>query len=148
MALMDVGNKFVWQAIKLYLPMGTKLSSVYRPAQAQLDFIVKKAQAEGYKFARPAVLNNRSSWSEALDFVRSKGYKVAEPGKSLHQQGLAYDFTGPYIQKIKAAILKAVGDGKIRLLNKSNNLIIEPINNCVHVEIEQAWLDFEPYEYV
>ena len=42
----------------------------------------------------------------------------------------------------------AVGDGKIRLLNKSNNLIIEPINNCVHVEIEQAWLDFEPYEYV
>ena len=147
MPLMDVGNYLVWQAIKLYLPPGTKLTSVYRPAQAQLEFIMKKAQSQGYKFTRPAVLSDRTSWSAALDFVRSKGYKVAEPGKSLHQRGLAYDFTGPDLQKIKAAVLKAVSEKRISLVNKPNNLIIEPQNNCVHVEIEAATIDFEPFEY-
>jgi len=148
MPLLDVGNHLVWQALKLYLPPGTRLTSVYRSPASQFDFIVEKARKHGYKFARDPVLADRPSWIGALEFVRSKGYKVAEPGKSLHQRGLAYDFSGPDLQKIKAAILKAVADGRVRLVNKPRNLIVEPPpQNCVHAEIEAATLDYEPFEY-
>src|SRR6266516_3046525 len=95
MVMMDVGNRLVWQALKLYLPPGTTLMSVYRPPESQLNLIVENAKKAGYKFADTPVLARRSSWIGALEFVRSKGYKIAEPGKSLHQRWLAYDFSGP-----------------------------------------------------
>src|SRR5437764_3766336 len=104
MPQMDIGNYLVWQAIKMYLPPGTKLNSVYRPPTTQLKFIVDTARRRGYHFASPPVLGDRSSWSGALDYIRSKGYKVAEPGKSMHQRGLAYDFIGPDLEKIRSAI--------------------------------------------
>jgi hypothetical protein len=148
MPLMDTGNYLIWQAIKHRLPPGTRLTSVYRSPADQFKFIVKAAKKHGYAFTHEPVLENRSSWINALKFIREKGYKVAEPGKSMHQQGLAYDFTGPDLQKIQAAIAKAVAEGHIRLVNKPNNLIIETRNNCVHAEIESATLDFEPFEYV
>lgn len=147
MPLMDVGNVLVWHALKLYLPPGTRLTSVYRSPNNQFNFIVQKARKHGYKFAKEPVLGDRSSWIGALEFVRTKGYKVAEPGKSYHQRGMAYDLAGPDLQKIKEAVLKAVAAGSIRLVNKSNNLIIETQNRCVHVEIESATLDHEPFEY-
>jgi hypothetical protein len=75
---------------------------------------------------RPAVVSDRSSWIGPLQDLCSKGYNVAEPGKSLHQKGLAYDFNGPDLHKIKAAISKAVAAKRITLVNKPRNLIIEP----------------------
>jgi hypothetical protein len=43
--------------------------------------------------------------------------------------------------------LKAVAAGGIRPVNKLNNPIFETQNHCVHVEIESATLDYEPFEY-
>lgn len=147
MALVDSGNLMIWQALKLYLPVGTKLTSCRRPASEQLNFIKCTAEKHGYKFDVEPTLENASSWSAALDFIRSKGYKVAAPGRSMHQRGLAYDLSGPDLQKIAKAVRKAVADRRIYLVAGSrNNLLIEEKNHCVHVEISGAVLDFEPFE--
>jgi len=148
MALVDTGNQMVWHALKLYLPPGTRLTSVYRPAQAQLDFIVRKAKKEGYTFASQPLLSDRSSWIGALDFIRSKGYKVAEPGVSRHQKGIAYDLSGPDLNTIEAGVRKAVAEGRITLVRDSKSPILrETVNRCVHVEIEAAILDSEPFDW-
>ena len=148
MALMDTGNLLIWQALKLYLPVGTRLSSCYRPPQAQLNFIVQTARAKGYRFARNPALHDEASWSGALAFIRQKGFKVAAPGRSMHQRGLAYDLSGADLSKIETAVRKAVADGRIRLVAGSPSAILrETKNHCVHVEIEGGLLDFEPFEY-
>lgn len=144
MPLMDTGNILVWQALKLYLPPDTKLTSVRRPAEKQLDIIKQMAMQNGYSFTREPTLNDRSSWEEVLRFVRAKGYKVAEPGRSMHERGLAYDLTGPDLKKIEAAILKAATDGRIHLVRPP---LFERKNNCIHVEIDEAVLDFEPFDW-
>jgi hypothetical protein len=148
MALIDTGNWLIWQALKLYLPPGTSLSSCYRPAQAQLSFIVQTARAKGYHFTQTPALNNEASWNGALAFIRQKGFKVAAPGRSMHQRGLAYDLSGPDLSKIETAVRKAVAEGRIRLVQGSPSAILrETKNRCVHVEIEGGLLDFEPFEY-
>lgn len=148
MPKMNVGNRFIWEALKLYLPPGTRLTSVYRPPEAQLKFIVRKARQHGYTFNEKPMVSKPATWQEALTFVRSKGYKVAAPGRSMHQQGLAYDLTGPNLQKIKAGVLRAVKEGRIRLVkNSRSRLLIERKNHCVHVEIESAVMDFDPFDW-
>lgn len=150
MARLDVGNQLVWQALKFYLPPGTLLTSVYRPAQAQFNIIVRNARKEGFVFAREPTLNDRSSWLEALLYLRKRHYQIAEPGKSLHQRALAYDLSGPDLRKIEVAVRKAVADKRIRLLHGAPRPIrIENIKNqkCVHVEIEGALLDAEPFDF-
>jgi hypothetical protein len=145
---MDVGNWLVWQALKLYVPPGTRLTAVRRTAQEQLNFIVRKARAGGYQFTKPALLSDPTSWRDALAFVRSKVWKVAAPGESKHQSGLAYDLAGPDLAKVEAAVRKAAADGRITLVRTSRNPILrEVVNRCVHVEIESGLLDFEPFEY-
>ena len=148
MALVDAGNLLIWQALKLYLPFGTKLTSCRRPPQAQLDFIVRKARAKGYRFDKTPVLHDESSWQGALKFVRGLGYKVAAPGRSMHQRGLAYDLSGPDLSAIEKGVRKAAADRRITLVHGSPSAILrEPQNHCVHVEIEAGLLDFEPFEY-
>jgi hypothetical protein len=148
MPLVDVGNQMVWHALKFYLPAGTVLTSVYRPPQAQLDFIVRKAKAHGYTFHKAPTLADVTSWDDALRFVRSKGYKVAPPGKSAHQKGVAYDLSGPDLGKIEEGVRRAVAAGRIRLSIASRTPILrEPKNRCVHVEIEGALLDAEPFDW-
>jgi len=146
MPLFDVVSLHVWNVLWPYLPAGTVLTSAYRSAEYQLSFIVRKAKENGYKFTCKAALIDRSSWIGALEFLRGKGYYIAEPHKSMHHKGVAFDFTGPNLQKIKAAILKAVADRKITLWwGSKSNLKIEPSpNNCVHVEIQMAILDYDP----
>jgi len=147
MPLVDVGNQHVWHALKLYLPPGTRLTSVYRPASAQFDIIVRNARKEGFTFARLPTLVDRPSWMPALEFLRKRGYKIAEPGTSRHQSALAYDLSGPDLPRIEIAVRKAVADGRIRLVQGARNpILIEKANNCVHVEIEGALLDFEPFD--
>jgi len=134
-ARMDVVNKMGWHALKPYLPPGTHLTSVYRSDQEQLDFIVRKAQKYGYKFRRTPSLSDEPSWRDALKFVRGKGYKVADPGRSYHAKGVACDFSGPNLKQIEAAVRKAIADGRIII----RRLLVEPPpQNCVHVEIVAA----------
>jgi hypothetical protein len=147
MATMDIGNRLVWQALKLYLPPGTRLSSVYRNAQRQLDIIVALATKKGHSFASTPALDDRETWIGALRFLRSLGYKIAEPGHSAHQAGIAYDLAGPNLQRIFAAVSKAVAEKRIVLARDSKKpLRIEPVNHCVHVEIEEATLDTDAFE--
>lgn len=149
MAQIDTGNYLTWHTLKSFLPRGTRLSSCYRPAQAQLAFIVKKAKKEGYAFTRAPQVSDERSWSGALALLRKKGYKVAPPGRSNHQSGLAYDLSGPDLSAILAGVERALAEGKITLLQGSkSNLIVEKKNNCVHVEIESALIDHEPFEFV
>ena len=152
MAKVDRGNLLVWQALKLYLPPGTVLTSVYRSAQDQLDIIVRHAKKRGYKFAKEPTVEDKASWEDALKLIRSPPdpMQVAAPGRSLHQRALAYDLSGHNIDEIAAAVRKAVAEGRIKLLRGSrNNPRIENVKGqrCVHVEIEGAVLDFEPFEW-
>jgi hypothetical protein len=147
MPFMDSGNRLIWQALKLFLPPGTRLTSVRRPAFEQLAFIKATAERNGYKFGRPPILSDGTSWQGALEFIRSRGYKVAAPGTSMHQRGLAYDLAGPNLALIESAVRKAVSARRIRLVpGSTSSLIVEPHNGCVHVEIQGGLLDFEPFE--
>jgi hypothetical protein len=119
---------------------------VHRPAQAQLDFIVSKARRHGYSFTRTPLLRDRSSWQPALEFIRTKGYKVAEPGKSAHQLGIAYDFSGPDLGKIESAIRRAAADGKITLAKSKSAILLETHNRCVHVEVVGAVIHNEAFD--
>jgi|KBSMisStandDraft_5_1062788.scaffolds.fasta_scaffold456267_1 hypothetical protein len=147
MPFMDSGNVLIWQALKLYLPAGTSLTSCRRSPSEQLAFIRRTAEQYGYVFASPPKVDNSASWQPALEFIRNKGYKVAAPGSSMHQRGLAYDFSGPNLNAILTAVQKAVDQRRIRLVAGSkSNLLIEKRNHCVHVEIDEGVLDFEPFE--
>lgn len=148
MPLMDCANQWVWHAMKLYLPVGTKLTSVYRSPQSQLDFIERTAKRKGFVFKTAPKLQDPSSWDGALQFLRSRGFHVSAPGRSMHQRGLAYDLSGPDLNKIMEAILRAAVLGRIRLVaNGRPNPIVEYQNRCVHVEIEGAVLDHDPFDY-
>ncbi len=147
MPMMDVVNLAVWYQLKPYLPPGTCLMSVHRSPQAQLDFIVAKARRHGYNFVRPPSLHDPSSWQAALTLIREKGYKVAAPGRSPHQQGIAYDLTGPDLRKIEASVRRAVGDKRITLAHSRTAILVETKNQCVHVEVVGAVLHNEPFDF-
>ena len=139
MALVDVGNLIVWNQLRPFLLPGTTLTSVKRPASAQLKIIVDKAQKLGYKFRRAPTVPDPASWQGALDFLRHKGFKIAAPGRSNHQSGIAYDLSGQDLDAIEAGVRKAVEKKRITLLANSRSAILqEPQNHCVHVEITSA----------
>lgn len=155
MPLLDQRTELIWQAFKLYLPRGTRLRSVIRPPQAQLAIIVKYAIDSGYKFPRPATLDEPSSWEPALKYIRKKGFEVAAPGSSMHERRFAFDLThsptarDSDLQDIETALLKAAADRRITLMPSRPhwpNPKIELKNRCVHVEIKAALLDFEPFD--
>lgn len=146
---MTAVNRITWRELKASLPPGTKLTSCYRSSQEQLDFIAKSARAHGYQFRTEPAVGNPASWKGAHAFVRKLGYKVAAPGHSAHEQGIAYDFSGPDLTAIEAALRKLVAAKRIRLANGSKSaLLLEPQNHCVHAEITQVILynDFAEYE--
>jgi hypothetical protein len=144
--VVDVVNLMIWNQLRPLLPHGTKLNSVKRPAAAQLQFIVIQAQKLGYKFSHPPTLHDHSSWQGALDFLRHKGFKIAAPGKSNHQSGIAYDLSGPNLNAIEAAVRRAVEQKRITLLANSRSAILqETKNHCVHVEITGAVLYNEQF---
>ena len=140
MPKLDVVNLMVWNQLKQYLPPGTLLTSVHRTAIAQLNFIVSHAKRLGYSFPRPPSVPDQGSWQGALEFLRQKGYKVAPPGRSTHQQGIAYDLQGPDLPRIEAGVRKAVAERRITLANSRSAILIERTNHCVHVEVMGAVL--------
>jgi len=145
MPWMDAGNRMIWQVLKLYLPAGTRLTSVHRSPYQQLAFIIRTARQKGYTVAQNPILGDRSTWAGALDYIRARGYKVAEPGRSVYELGLAYDLSGPSLNEIEKAVRKAVTEGRIRLV-RPDGIIVEHHNGCVHVEIDGGLLDFEAFE--
>ena len=146
MPLVDVVNITVWYQLKPYLPLGTAVTSVRRSAKSQFDFIVTKASKHGYKFERSPTLSDPSTWEGALNFIRKKGYKVAAPGKSNHESGIAYDLSGPDLAKIEAAVRRAVADGVITLSGSKSSILVERENHCVHVEIVGAVIHNEAFD--
>jgi len=139
--LVDVVNLQIWNQLSPFLPTGTKLSSVKRPAKDQLKFIVNTSKRLGYEFSREATLDDETSWKDALKFLREKGYIVAAPGRSNHQSGIAYDLAGPDLDAIVAGVKQAVDKRYITLLEGSRSALLkEPTNGVVHVEISGAVL--------
>jgi hypothetical protein len=140
MPRMDIVNLMVWNQLKACVPPGTRLTSVRRPPSAQLQFIVSKARQLGYQFLREPKLDDQDSWQGALDFLRTCHYRVAAPGRSPHQTGIAYDLTGPSLSAILRAVRKAAADRRITLAISPSAVLLEPQNNCVHVEVVGAVL--------
>ena len=148
MPRMDVGNKLIWRCLRQHLPSGTRLTSVCRSPENQLALIVRRATSKGYAFKRPPHVNDESSWLEAWRLVNTKDNPVAKPGRSMHQKGLAYDLAGPNLHSILAAIKQAAAKGSIHLIPPRpgwTNPRLE--GGCVHVEIDAATLDFDPFDY-
>jgi len=141
-------NDAVWQCLRLYLPPGTRLTSVYRSDEHQLAVIVERAKARGYKFSGPPTLSNPSTWLDAWRLASTRRDPIAKPGSSQHRLAKAYDLTGPDLAAIEAAIKKAAADGRIVLAPARphwNNPRRE--GHCVHVEILGGSIDFEPFDF-
>lgn len=134
MARLEAQHEFVWTILQEYVPEGTCLTSVVRSSQDQLDTIVKYARKEQYKFKQPPTLSNRGTWLPALTYLRKKKYKIAEPGRSAHQQGLAFDLSGKDLKTIRKAVEQAQADGRLSI----RKIITEWSNHCVHVEVTFA----------
>ena len=146
---MSAFNDAVWQCLKLYLPRGTRLTSVYRSDAHQLELIVERAEKHGYKFAKTPKVSDPSTWHDAWRLANTKRDPIAKPGSSVHRLGMAYDLTGPDLAQIKAAIVKAATDGRIVLAPERPNWTNPRLEGrCVHVEILGGKLDFEPFENV
>jgi hypothetical protein len=139
----------IWQCFKLFLPPGTRLTSVRRSADDQLALIVRRAKDKGYIFKRQPTVEDESSWLEAWQLVNTPSNPIARPGRSMHQKGLAYDLSGPNLGTIFGAVKRAAQWGRIRLIRPRvgwENPRLE--GGCVHVEIDGGKLDFEPFDYV
>lgn len=134
MARLESQHEFVWTILLDYVPEGTRLTSVIRSSQDQLDTIVKFARNENYDFKQPPTLADRGTWFPALTFLRAKNYKIAEPGRSAHQQGLAFDLSGKDLIAIRKAVEQAQLDGRLSI----KKIIMEWSNHCVHVEVMSA----------
>ncbi|HXF28169.1 MAG TPA: hypothetical protein VN610_12885 [Bryobacteraceae bacterium] len=148
MPLVDVGNTLIWQCLKLYLLVGTRLTSVRRSPEDQLALIVGRARKKGYIFKRLPTVADEFSWSQAWQLVNTAENPIAKPGRSMHQKGLAYDLSGRDLNAIFAAVNKASSTGGIHLIPPRrgwNNPRLE--GGCVHVEIDSGKLDFEPFDY-
>jgi len=147
MPFMDERNTLVWYALKPYLPADTTLTSVYRSQEHQLSIIVKRARHFGFRFTRPPMVGDPNSWEPALRFLRQRdpSNPVAPPNRSQHQKGIAYDLSGSDLNKIAAGVRAAADAGSIRLRPGAKNPRVEGV--CVHVEIEGASLDYDPYDW-
>lgn len=142
----SAANSMVWRVLTAYVPVGTCLTSVYRSPQHQLDIIVARATALGYVFKEPPVVNHPRTWLEAWKLVNTRSDPVARPGQSMHERGLAYDLAGANLKDIMEGIMKAAAEGRINLLPARNGWTNPRLEgSCVHVEIEGATLDFEPF---
>lgn len=157
MVLLDRRTELIWQAFKLYMPPGTTLNDVIRPAEEQLRIIVKDAKNLGYRFTNLPRLQLPSSWEPALKFIRNRGFDVAAPGASRHAQRYAFDLghspsaTDHDLEAIAAGLRTAAANRRITLMPPRGhwpNPKIELKNRCVHVEISSALLDFEPFDFV
>ncbi|GAB3982566.1 hypothetical protein GCM10028806_54530 [Spirosoma terrae] len=134
MARLEAQHEFVWNILQEYLPEGTRLTSVIRTAQDQLDTIVKYARKEKFDFKQAPTLADKGTWLPALSYLRKKNYKIAEPGRSAHQKGLAFDLSGKNLKEIRQAVEKAQADGRLSI----QKIITEWSNHCVHVEVTSA----------
>src|SRR5260370_6238383 len=113
---LDKRTELIWQAFKLYLPPGTRLTDAIRPPMVQLEIIVTDAKNEGYVFKKAATLEDRSSWKPAHLFLKSKGYDIAEPRTSMHGRRYAFDLGGPDLKRIEHGLLRPPPQNRIPLI--------------------------------
>lgn len=147
----------IWYALRPYLPPGTRLTSVIRSPQDQLDELKRLAESTGYVWELPPVLEEPASWSAALEWVRRKGKDIAKPAWSRHQKGHAFDLAGPDLEAIVDGIGKAVLAKAVFLEHRPGwkNPAIEQGNGCVHLEVfadhdrpaPSATLDDVPFDF-
>jgi hypothetical protein len=145
---MSTYNDAVWQCLKLYLPPGTRLTSVYRSDEHQLAIIIRRAKAHGYQFTKTPVLSDPSTWMDAWRLAKTNKDPIAKPGTSLHRLAKAYDMTGQDLAKIETAVKKAAADGRIVLAPPRPNWPNPRLEgHCVHAEILGGAIDFEPFDF-
>ena len=136
--------------ISSYIPNSTMVISAFRSREKQVDIIESYARKEKYtKFSKKNIdFADKKEWRPALKYLRGKGYKIATPGHSRHETGIALDLihlpnsSRKYLVEIKKAFSKAESEGKIKILSD----IIEwgKLQKCYHVEVKTVRLEFAP----
>ena len=136
----------VWAAVSQYLPSGSSMTSGYRSADEQRtllynfynikykDRIIKKfTKSEWQKYYDLEGSNNADADAEILQMVRACGQKIAAPGTSPHQKGIAIDIGGTGDEKQCRALLWCYvyqPDG-ITITK-----VLPEVNGCVHFEFK------------
>jgi hypothetical protein len=111
--------------LRPYLPRGTVMTSGLRSDEDQRALINRMYLQKG----GPA---NVTDINRRLQFLRQRGVKIAAPGSSPHRTGKAFDLSGAGLSSIVAAVLKCKREKREFKYTKH---ILEPKNNCVHVEV-------------
>lgn len=149
----------VWEMLSPLLPPGSHCTSGYRTIEEQRNILYRFYRTRKQKILAYFLANDKTggkesdklssasekyesllekvddieSEDEVLAAVRGSGQKIAKPGKSAHQRGLALDIGGPSsIDQLQVAVARRVAKANPHLL--SGRVLLED-NGCVHVEI-------------
>lgn len=110
-----------------YLPGGTQMTSGLRSDADQARIINQYFASKGGP-ARITDVEQKRQW-----LITKKKMKIARVGSSPHRTGLAFDLSGAGLGAIRRAVQKCAAEKKGRF--KLANTILEPANNCLHVNL-------------
>lgn len=117
-----------------FLPKETRMTSGFRTSQDQVRVIRDYADLENIPVPAEIRADDRKLWEPILKTLRERGYIIAEPGKSPHedQNQIVLDLSGASLDGIVRGCQRAEQKGVIKLYRK----ITEHKNHAVHVEFD------------
>jgi hypothetical protein len=127
--------------LKRFLPSGTRLTSTYRSPEHQLRIILDLAATNNIPVQGPVILNQPQTWAPILAKVR-RFNKVNAPRSgsrfpiSPHTKCKpVFDMSGPNLEAIVNGCRLAQRNGAMKFAQ----LLVEPTNHAVHVEV--SWIN-------
>jgi hypothetical protein len=120
--------------LKTYLPPGTHLASGFRTSQDQTRIIRQYAEHEDIPVPNEMKADDPKTWGPVLARLRAAGYKIADPGKSQHENEnlIVLDLSRPPLSEIQKGCLTAQDKGIILI----THTIKEHKNGAFHIELQ------------
>ena len=122
----------VWAQLEPHLsPMGAKITSAIRTPEEQVKVINYYWTSSSATSKYPEIKDPK----ERAKALRLMGYSISDPDKTTHADGKSFDIGGTDLNLIVGKIKELSDRG---VISAKLNLLIEPKNNAVHVNIISA----------